>query len=443
MSDPLSSFLTQVQVLKSHTPHPALLTLTPAALQLDYLSSKKTTSVYPIAHVIGALFDVEAPTRFKVAFYTAKSTEYIHIECQSTAECSDWVQRILQYAYPGPNSDRRIAIIVNPVSGRKKAVKMFNKHLLPMLEYAAVSCSYFETDSPEFMANWCQNTDLSLYSEIVIFGGDGLLNQLLNGLAARNRLDLPIGVIPAGSQNALACAIGNKHPSTACLHAIKGVRCKADLLKISLDGRVIVASSAVAWGLVSDIVLEAQTMRKYGPAVLPRQRYTLCGLKKMVTPWKEYKAKVKFVLADSGNIDTLGDVEESDGDWKEVEGPYELVAIVNHPCPSSLSSDILAPAARVDDGLIDLLAVFSGGRIKMMKVLVGMRVICMQRKGKHVKMQDLVYCKVKAVCIEPETTNWFNIDGEPYQADRLIVEVLAQGVTYLGCPQPPPPSSLV
>lgn len=133
-----------------------------------------------------------------------------------------------------------------------------------------------------------------------------------------------------------------------------------------------------------------------------------------MSPWRVYHAKVSFL-------------PPNHEDWVTLTGPFQLLAVLNHSCPSSLSSDIMSPNGHIDDGLMDLLAVFSGGRVKMIKLLMGMR-----RSGEHVKQENCVYQKVKAVIIEPETTNWFNIDGEPYECHRLQVDLMPHKVTYFG-----------
>jgi len=420
-------FLALVSVVKKGKLSPAILSLTTETLKFDYLSCQKSTQSYPFFHVIGACSEVSSPLRFSLCLYAETRLLQMVVESSSPGECDAWVQRIMQAAYPEQPIGRRIAVLVNPISGKKKGVKTFRKCLLPMLEYTSISCAYFETDTSDFVPQWCRNTDLSLFSEIVLFGGDGLLNQLLNGLAAKGRLDIPIGVIPCGSQNALACSIGCKNPFKACLHTIKCTKVEADLLKLSLDGTILLASSATAWGIVSDIVVEAQSMRQYGTAVSPKQRYALCGIKKMVSKWKEYRAKVKFIPADSYHMETLGEIGETEDEWRTIEGPFQLLAVLNHSCASSLSSDIMSPNGHLNDGLMDLLAVHSGSRMKMVKLLVGIR-----RNGDHITQSNLIYVKVRAVCIEPETTHWFNVDGEPYQCDRLVVETMPRRITYLG-----------
>ena len=74
---------------------------------------------------------------------------------------------------------------------------------------------------------------------MVSVGGDGMFHEVLNGLLIRAQqdamldstsqdfqpvpLDIPIGIIPAGSTDAVAfCTTGNNDPVTAALHIILG-----------------------------------------------------------------------------------------------------------------------------------------------------------------------------------------------------------------------------
>ena len=262
-----TGFLSRISVVKGGKLKPALLAITPEYIKIDYLSVKRNTKIVNLQHVLGARCDVGSAVRFTVGVFAETKVEQFTVETLLPEECSDWVQRIQQAVYPASHSFRRLAVLINPISGRKKGTKTFQKCLLPMLEFAEMSYVYYETESAGYIAHWCETMDLSYVSEIVLFGGDGLLNQLLNALAAAGRLDIPIGIIPCGSQNAMACAIGGKNPYAACLNVVKGKKVTADVMKLSLDGEVVLASSATAWGIVSDIAVEAQHMRTFGTAV--------------------------------------------------------------------------------------------------------------------------------------------------------------------------------
>ena len=84
-----------------------------------------------------------------------------------------------------------------------------------------------ETDSPDFIENWVNKLKFKQknfeelarlpeseqkdtieweYTDVVIIGGDGLLNQYLNACYKRNKnlLKIPIGILPGGCGNALS-----------------------------------------------------------------------------------------------------------------------------------------------------------------------------------------------------------------------------------------------
>lgn len=104
----------------------------------------------------------------------------------------------------------------------------FSEILEPMLKLAKLDYHWFVTNSSTFVNDWVNMLDVNTmpYTEFVIIGGDGLFNQLIN--AFHNHLDsdtlmkMPIGIIPGGSTNAIACDLGGKNPYEACSNIIRG-----------------------------------------------------------------------------------------------------------------------------------------------------------------------------------------------------------------------------
>lgn len=65
------------------------------------------------------------------------------------------------------------------------------------------------------------------FDRLVTVSGDGLVNEMINGIMKRKDCRRfvkahPIGVIPAGSGNALAASLGVADPLAAALAIIKG-----------------------------------------------------------------------------------------------------------------------------------------------------------------------------------------------------------------------------
>jgi len=96
------------------------------------------------------------------------------------------------------SSSKRLLFIVNPVSGRRKALPH-----VPEIEQIFRDGGYEVTtlrtgcrgDAVQFAAEYGPDFDL-----IVCLGGDGTLNEVSTGLALKNR-EIPVGYIPAGSTN--------------------------------------------------------------------------------------------------------------------------------------------------------------------------------------------------------------------------------------------------
>ena len=102
------------------------------------------------------------------------------------------------------NDKKKILLIVNPCAGRDRGrasvdeiIKLFNS------EY---EFDIHETtgrgDATEFAKNCAEDVDV-----IVCNGGDGTLNETLNGVMQLDR-KVPVGYIPTGSTNDLATTLG-------------------------------------------------------------------------------------------------------------------------------------------------------------------------------------------------------------------------------------------
>ena len=73
-------------------------------------------------------------------------------------------------------------MIVNPISGQKKAVKYYETVLKPMLDTADIKHDVYYTESAEYVGNFIKdlNLDEKPYTEFVLISGDGIFNQVVN-----------------------------------------------------------------------------------------------------------------------------------------------------------------------------------------------------------------------------------------------------------------------
>ena len=96
---------------------------------------------------------------------------------------------------------KKIMLIINPCAGRKSGMKNAEK-IVSMLKNQGCECVLYMTgkrgDATQFVID-----DGSKYDIVACMGGDGTLNEVINGVLKAN-LDVPLGYIPAGSTNDFA-----------------------------------------------------------------------------------------------------------------------------------------------------------------------------------------------------------------------------------------------
>ena len=92
-------------------------------------------------------------------------------------------------------------LIINPCAGRKKGKKKSDT-IAELFRKNGAECNLYMTgkrgDATEFII-----AERKKYDTIVCMGGDGTLNEVINGILKSN-LDVPLGYIPAGSTNDFA-----------------------------------------------------------------------------------------------------------------------------------------------------------------------------------------------------------------------------------------------
>ncbi|XP_067878127.1 sphingosine kinase 2-like isoform X1 [Heterodontus francisci] len=108
---------------------------------------------------------------------------------------------------------RRLLLLVNPHSGRSLAMNYCQNHILPMILEANISYNLICTEYQNHARKLVHDIRLDEWDGIVIVSGDGLLYEVINGLMERpdweKAIQMPVGILPAGSGNALAAAVNH------------------------------------------------------------------------------------------------------------------------------------------------------------------------------------------------------------------------------------------
>lgn len=104
---------------------------------------------------------------------------------------------------PAAAERRRLLVIFNPIAGRGARAKL--RRAIAALERLGVDVTLRETEAPGDAEAFARAAGGGAFDGMVIAGGDGTLNEAVNGLEDAR---LPIAVFPFGTENVLAREIG-------------------------------------------------------------------------------------------------------------------------------------------------------------------------------------------------------------------------------------------
>jgi diacylglycerol kinase (ATP) len=222
---------------------------------------------------------------------------------------------------------------------------------------------------------------------VMAWGGDGTMNEVACALAFQ---EVPLGLVPAGSGNGLARELGvSSRPARAIAEAIAAEPRPLDLGEI--DDRLFVNLAGVGFDAHVATQFNRPTNRRRG--------------------FNTYVAITARALV--GYVPEHYAITTSDG---RTESRAILVTVANSAQFGNGAR--IAPGARVDDGLLDLVVVEERSR---WQTLWNVRRLF---TGTIDRMPGCVIRRVARATIESERPMVYHVDGEPVEGGtRLRVRV--------------------
>ncbi|KAG0197617.1 hypothetical protein BGX28_008870 [Mortierella sp. GBA30] len=206
------------------------------------------------------------------------------------------VRRFLEVAkqlgvFPKP---RRVLLLVNPRGGVGWAKTISDTVVKPMLLHSGLVVKEQYTEYGRHAVDIAYKVNLEDIDTLLVVSGDGVLHEVINGLLSRPDWDyarrLPIGIIPAGSGNAIATSLGTRNTFVATLAAIRGRTTKLDIFSVSQRDRPRIYSMLLfSWGMMADADIESNKYRWLGGL-----RFEIAGFVRMIR-LRRYPGKV-YVL---------------------------------------------------------------------------------------------------------------------------------------------------
>ncbi|XP_042373310.1 sphingosine kinase 2-like [Zingiber officinale] len=376
------------------------------------------------------------------------------LEMPTEEAASIWMDKIRAYL-DSLGRPKRLLIVINPYGGKKTALRIFDAEIKPLLVDANIIYTMKETKHQLHAQQIAKTVDLLKFDGIVCVSGDGVLVEVVNGLLQREDWDsaiqVPLGIIPAGTGNGMAKSlldsVGDLYSvSNATFAVIRGCRRSLDVVTVAQGKTKFFSVLMLTWGLVADIDIESEKFRWMGSARL--DFYSLLRILKL----RMYQGHVQFVpapgyetygepvrqsvcdrnakLCKDDQRDTVncslcgyqGLAVGADGcEWRSMDGPFISVWINNVPWAGE---DVMpAPNAKFSDGYLDAIIIKECSKSVLLSLMLKMS------DGSYCKSPYVTYLKVKAFRLEPGKRVGHPTKGGIVDSDG---EVIARG-DYSDC----------
>ncbi len=287
-----------------------------------------------------------------------------------------------------------ILFIVNPAAGKGKAEK----------EWPAIAKLIQENFSEydvEFTQRSLQATEIARnavlkgYDAIVSCGGDGTLNEVINGLAGS---EIKVGLIPLGTGSDFGKSIGVRsvEESISTLKANKVERIDVPNVTFEETGKSRVFINVLEIGFGAEVMRYVNSHPKGG-------RYTFVrGILSTVRKLKRFKPGIE------------------NGDQKDLETIEVIVANGKYFGGGMLAS----PHSILSDGILD---------VHILKPVSRLTTILRLRNlmnGSYIEKNFSFESKVKSIRFT-EKGNLVEMDGEVVGTSPITVNVMQKGVNFI------------
>ena len=294
-------------------------------------------------------------------------------------------------------------LIVNPVSGADAApdyLQAINERLREAVGELDIVMTVAAGDA----LNMAERSAREGYERLFVAGGDGTLNEALNGVAKVEGAlaRVTFGLIPLGTGNDFANALGLPEDVD-------------EAIDILLEGRTLEADV----GLLNDRhfvnVSAGGFIAEVSDAVNPEL--------KSLTGKFAYLIGGAQVIMNYEHVDVRARVVTAGGEAVEIEEGLEMFAVCNSRLVGG--GRLIAPDAVINDGLLDVCLVAEMPTLEFVGLLTSVSA------GEHVEDERVDYFRAREIDLRFSRRIKVNTDGEVLEADACRYRVLPRAARFL------------
>jgi YegS/Rv2252/BmrU family lipid kinase len=289
-------------------------------------------------------------------------------------------------------------LIVNPHSGKKRGLSILNE-IKPIFDSNDIMLKIIETTHSGHAKKIAYQINLNNYDGLLAIGGDGTLNEIINGMLNREDGEkTPLGLIPGGSGNSYLHDLKLTEPLIATNAIINNNIQSMDVAKIEVENKIQYSINMIGWGLVTDIGNKAEKYRWLGA-----NRYTILSILEVFT----HKSRPATLMIEKETI----------------KDDFTFIIACNSIHVGNGMK--MAPKAKLNDGLIDLIVVKSNiSRLRLLSTLPKLF------DGTHLEQPEVSYYQTPYFSLIPKNNEILNIDGEIMGKTPITVNMIPKAIDF-------------
>lgn len=235
---------------------------------------------------------------------------------------------------------------------------------------------------------------------VIAAGGDGTVSQVINELPS----GMPLAVLPLGTENVLARALGFGAEPTALARAVVNCRTRAlDLGRATAAGRTRLFALMLGAGFDADVVHRVAARRATSRGLRRVRRLSYLG--PIASSLLGYTHPSLRLTTETGT-------------W---HGAHCVIANV----PGYALDIKLTPSGSADDGRLDWLMLERPGVVPL--VAYGWAAL----RGRHLGRRDVYAGQARRLTVTAETATPVQLDGDPWGTTPVEVDVLPRALTVI------------
>ena len=289
-----------------------------------------------------------------------------------------------------------VSVIINPISGgaRPDAARVRAQTALAAVEEHGDQAEVFVTERPGHARELARSAVRRGSRLVLAWGGDGTINEVASALAFD---DVPLGIVPSGSGNGLAREIGvPKRPDRAIAKALQTPARRIDLGEIA--GRLFVN--------VAGVGIDAYVAHQFGLAGNVKRGFRVYATITSRALFTYAPARYR-IASDEGTIET-----------------HALLVTIANGAQFGNNARI-APQARLDDGLLDLVVLSESSRYRTLMNVPRLF------NGTTARVPGCTMQRIRAAAIEADEPMSFHVDGEPVAGGTVLKVRVHPGALWI------------